>query len=140
MLSRTNTLNFYRKKTLNPFFLNENFGSLKVFGSNSAPKNWFLDKHRKKMFFSIQYLNILKFIKTVVTNMYVLFYKKWLLKHFFMNVTKKIIKHFAKKVLGCSKLLFLAFLNTLKLFLAKYFIIFFSHSSKILFQPFLYFF
>ena len=41
-------------------------------------------------------------------------------------------------MLVCSNVLFLAFLNTLKLFLAKCFIIFLLHSWKMLLQPFLF--
>ena len=43
MLSKTNTFNFYRKKFLNTFFLDEHFSFLLVFGSNLAPENCFLD-------------------------------------------------------------------------------------------------
>ena len=42
ILSKTNTFNFYRKKSIK-FFFDENYGFLKVFGSNLASKNWFLD-------------------------------------------------------------------------------------------------
>ena len=57
------------------------------------------------MFFSIQYLNILQFTKTVVDNMCVLFYKKLRngCKSIFHEYDKKIIKHFTKKNVSVFK-------------------------------------
>ena len=43
MLSKTNMLNFYRKKSLNKKKLYEHIVFFLVFGSNWAPENCFLD-------------------------------------------------------------------------------------------------
>ena len=77
MLSKTNTFNFYRKKSLNKKKIDEIFFF----------KGLWIKFCSRKLFLgliSIQYLNILQFIKTVVDTMCVLFYKKikkWLQKH-----------------------------------------------------------
>ena len=98
-----------------------------------------------KMFFLIQSFNILQFTKTFNHNMCVLSFKKinkWFEKQFswMWHKNKNKIKTFCqKKVLVCSKMLFLVFLNPLKLLSAKCYIIFISHSWKMLFQPFIIF-
>ena len=132
MLSKTNTFNFYRKKSLNNFFWWK-FWFFEGFWIKFGSKKLVFGLTSKNIFFSMQYLNILQTIKTVVDNMCVLFYKKsrngW--KSIFHECDGKIIKHFTKKkVLGCSKVLFLAFLNTLKLFFGKMFYYFFVTFMK----------
>ena len=86
----------------------------------------------KKMFFAIQYINILQLTKTFVDNMcaLVLWKQRNGCNIFFMNVTKNNKTFCQNKVLVCSKVMFLAFLKTLKLFLAIFFIIFCSIHAK----------
>ena len=43
ILLKTDTFNFYMKKSLNKKIVEEHFGFLSVFESNSAPENSFLD-------------------------------------------------------------------------------------------------
>ena len=128
-----------RKKSLNNFFLDENFGFLKVLDHNWFQKTVF-GLTSKKMFLLIQYLNILQFIRTVVDNMCVLFYKKSRngCKSIFNDCDKKKTKKniLPKKVLACSKVFFLAFFNTPKLFFVKMFYYFLSHSLKMLLKHF----
>ena len=61
-------------------------------------------------------------------------------KHFSWTWRKNNKTFCQKKVLGCSKVLFLAFLNTLKLFFGKMFCYFLSQSWQLLLLPFLAFF
>ena len=82
------------------------------------------------MFFKIQYLYNLQFIKTFADNMCVLSLKfegKNGCKSIFHKYEEKKEKKIQKKVFVSLKVLFLAFLNTLKLCVAKCFIIFLSH-------------
>ena len=98
MLSKTNTFNFYRKKSLNTFFLDDNFVFCRFLDQIWLQKTVFWT-NIKKMFFSIQYLNILQLPKTFVDNTCVLSYKKTRNgdKSIFYECDKKIIKHLAKK-------------------------------------------
>ena len=116
MLSKTNTLNFYRKKSLRHIFFGWQFwffvGFWIKFGSE---KLFFWTNIEKNVFFN-PIFKVLQ-IYTNCCRQHVRFVfikiKKWLQKPFSW-IWKKIIKYFAKKkVLGGSKI---ATLNTLKLF------------------------
>ena len=98
-LKKNNTFNFYRKKSLNIFFWMKILVFWRFLDQIQPKKTGFWTNIEKMFFFSIQYLNILQFIKTVVDNMCVLFDKNSRngCKRIFDECDKKIIKHFSKK-------------------------------------------
>ena len=96
MLSKTNTLNFYMKKTLNIFFLDDNLGFRRFFNQIWLPKTVFWTNMEGNVFFNpiLKYFTIYNFF--FFDNMCVFLYKK------------------------NQELVAKAFLNTLKLFFGNF--------------------
>ena len=93
MLSKTNTFNFYRKKSLNNFFLDDIFFVFWRFLDQIwLTKTGFWTNIKMYSFLSIQYLNILQFIKKLLFTTCAFCFMKnqeMVAKAFLMNVTKK---------------------------------------------------
>ena len=95
-------------------------------------RNLFFGLTSEKMFFSIQYLNILQFTKTFVDNIWVLSFKKSRngCKSIFHECDKKIIKHFANQSFSVFKGAIFGIFEHTKTFFGKMFYNFFVTFMK----------